>query len=139
MIASGIIALMLAGLILLYLHDRRQTAHTILRNYPVVGYFRYFAETLGEYMRQYQYLPDWAERPVQPAGTRLGVSLGQGGFQPAQLRVGERAGLRVPQRRLSGAGRGTETLAEQADRHYARSRRLPASVYLPAASSTSAA
>ncbi len=63
MIASGIIALMLAGLILLYLHDRRQTAHTILRNYPVVGYFRYFAETLGEYMRQYQYLPDWAERP----------------------------------------------------------------------------
>ena len=29
----------------------------------VVGYFRYFAETLGEYMRQYQYLPDWAERP----------------------------------------------------------------------------
>ena len=63
MIASGIIALMLAGLILLYLHDRRQTAHTILRNFPVVGYFRYFAETLGEYMRQYQYLPDWAERP----------------------------------------------------------------------------
>jgi glutamate synthase domain-containing protein 2 len=63
MIASSIIALMLAGLIVLYLHDRRQTAHTILRNYPVVGYFRYFAETLGEYMRQYQYLPDWAERP----------------------------------------------------------------------------
>ncbi len=63
MIASSVIALMLAGLIVLYLHDRRQTAHTILRNYPVVGYFRYFAETLGEYMRQYQYLPDWAERP----------------------------------------------------------------------------
>lgn len=63
MIAIGIIALMLAGLIVLYLHDRRQTTHTILRNYPVVGYFRYFAETLGEYMRQYQYLPDWAERP----------------------------------------------------------------------------
>jgi len=63
MIGSIVIALMLAGLIVLYLHDRRQTAHTILRNYPVVGYFRYFAETLGEYMRQYQYLPDWAERP----------------------------------------------------------------------------
>jgi glutamate synthase domain-containing protein 2 len=63
MIATGVVALMLAGLIALYLHDRRQTAHTILRNYPVLGYFRYFAETLGEYMRQYQYLPDWAERP----------------------------------------------------------------------------
>lgn len=47
----------------LYIHDKRQTAHTILRNYPIIGYFRYFAETLGEYMRQYQYLPDWAERP----------------------------------------------------------------------------
>jgi glutamate synthase domain-containing protein 2 len=63
MIGTTIVAAMLAGLIVLYLHDRRQTAHTILRNYPVVGYFRYFAETLGEYMRQYQYLPDWAERP----------------------------------------------------------------------------
>ena len=63
MLGTVIIAVMLAGLIVLYVHDRRQTAHTILRNYPVVGYFRYFAETLGDYMRQYQYLPDWAERP----------------------------------------------------------------------------
>lgn len=63
MLAIAIVALLLGGLIALYVHDRRQTAHTILRNYPVIGYFRYFAETLGEYMRQYQYLPDWAERP----------------------------------------------------------------------------
>src|SRR6201996_4544355 len=62
MLASIILVLLMAALVVLYLHDRRQTAHTILRNYPVVGYFRYFAETLGEYMRQYQYLPDWAER-----------------------------------------------------------------------------
>ena len=60
---SVIILLILAGLVALYIHNRRQTTHTILRNYPIVGYFRYFAETLGEYMRQYQYLPDWAERP----------------------------------------------------------------------------
>ena len=63
MIAGFAVLLLLSGLALLYLHDRRQTAHTILRNYPIIGYFRYFAETLGEYMRQYQYLPDWAERP----------------------------------------------------------------------------
>ncbi|MGE4049195.1 MAG: glutamate synthase-related protein, partial [Acetobacteraceae bacterium] len=63
MIAVTIAVFLGLGLIALYIHDRRQTAHTILRNYPVVGYFRYFAETLGEYMRQYQYLPDWAERP----------------------------------------------------------------------------
>ncbi|HEY1934954.1 MAG TPA: glutamate synthase-related protein [Acetobacteraceae bacterium] len=63
MLGTAIIALVLASLFALYVHDRRQTQHTILRNYPVIGYFRYFAETLGEYMRQYQYLPDWAERP----------------------------------------------------------------------------
>ncbi len=63
MLATFIILLILGGLTALYIHDRRQTTHTILRNYPVVGYIRYFAETLGEYMRQYQYLPDWAERP----------------------------------------------------------------------------
>ncbi len=63
MLALVCLAAILLALAALYVHDRRQTAHTILRNYPIIGYFRYFAETLGEYMRQYQYLPDWAERP----------------------------------------------------------------------------
>ena len=63
MLALFILLLLLSGLAVLYVHDRRQTTHTILRNFPVIGYFRYFAETLGEYMRQYQYLPDWSERP----------------------------------------------------------------------------
>jgi len=63
MFALVLTALLLLSFAALYVHNRRQTAHTILRNYPIVGYFRYFAETLGEYMRQYQYLPDWAERP----------------------------------------------------------------------------
>jgi glutamate synthase domain-containing protein 2 len=58
-----LLAALLAGLGGVYLHDRRQTTHTILRNYPVIGHVRYFAETWGEYMRQYQYLPDWVERP----------------------------------------------------------------------------
>jgi glutamate synthase domain-containing protein 2 len=51
------------GLCAVYIHDTRQTQHTILRNFPVIGHVRYFAETWGEYMRQYQYLPDWSERP----------------------------------------------------------------------------
>src|SRR5258708_39272953 len=63
MLATIIIIVLLTALAVLYVHDRRQTTHTILRNFPVIGYFRYFAETLGEYMRQYQYLPDWSERP----------------------------------------------------------------------------
>ena len=58
-----ILGAVLTALVALYIHNRRQTTHTILRNYPIIGYFRYFAETMGEYMRQYQYLPDWAERP----------------------------------------------------------------------------
>jgi glutamate synthase domain-containing protein 2 len=61
--AAVIVALMLAGIIAVYWHDRTQHQHTILRNYPVIGHFRYFAETWGEYMRQYHYLPDWSERP----------------------------------------------------------------------------
>jgi glutamate synthase domain-containing protein 2 len=60
----GLIAVILIALVAaVYVHDKRQTNHTILRNFPVIGHFRYFAETWGEYMRQYQYLPDWAERP----------------------------------------------------------------------------
>jgi glutamate synthase domain-containing protein 2 len=55
--------IVIIALSLVYLHDVRQTKHTILRNFPVLGHVRYFAETWGEYMRQYQYLPDWAERP----------------------------------------------------------------------------
>ncbi len=58
-----VMAVLSAAIVALYIHDRRQTRHAILRNYPVIGHFRYFAETWGEYMRQYQYLPDWAERP----------------------------------------------------------------------------
>ena len=52
-----------AGVAAIYVRDVRQTQHSILRNYPVIGHFRYFSETFGEYMRQYQYLPDWVERP----------------------------------------------------------------------------
>src|ERR1700735_2591045 len=63
MLATIIIVMLISALVVLDIHDPRQTQHTILRNFPVIGYVRYFAETLGEYMRQYQYLPDWSERP----------------------------------------------------------------------------
>ena len=59
----GLLAVLAAAIFAVYLHDIRQRQHTILRNYPLIGHFRYFAETWGEYMRQYQYLPDWVERP----------------------------------------------------------------------------
>ncbi|MGC9271562.1 FMN-binding glutamate synthase family protein [Acidiphilium sp.] len=62
-IATLVFFSIMAAITAVYIHDKRQTTHTILRNFPVIGHFRYFAETWGEYMRQYQYLPDWAERP----------------------------------------------------------------------------
>ncbi|MDE1896710.1 MAG: FMN-binding glutamate synthase family protein, partial [Rhodospirillales bacterium] len=58
-----IVALIIIGLIAVFIHDKAQTQHTVLRNFPVIGHFRYFAETWGTYMRQYQYLSDWVERP----------------------------------------------------------------------------
>ena len=63
--ATLLVLLLVAVAVLaaVYVHDTRQTSHTILRNYPILGHFRYFSESFGEYMRQYQYLPDWVERP----------------------------------------------------------------------------
>jgi hypothetical protein len=52
MLVLMFLAVALLALAALYAHDRRQVHHTILRNYPIIGYVRYFAETLGEYMRQ---------------------------------------------------------------------------------------
>jgi glutamate synthase domain-containing protein 2 len=58
-----LVLLAAAFLAAVWVHDVRQTQHTVLRNYPVIGHFRYFSETVGEFMRQYHYLPDWEERP----------------------------------------------------------------------------
>jgi glutamate synthase domain-containing protein 2 len=63
MLALAFLSAILLALAVLYAHNRLQVAHTILRNYPIVGYSRYIAEILGEYMRQYHYLPDWSDRP----------------------------------------------------------------------------
>ena len=58
-----VLLLIAAAIAVIYVRDTTQTTHTILRNFPVLGHFRYFSESFGEYMRQYQYLPDWVERP----------------------------------------------------------------------------
>jgi len=63
MVFVWLLVLLLVAVAVVYWHDTHQTQHTILRNFPVIGHVRYFAETWGEYMRQYQYLPDWSERP----------------------------------------------------------------------------
>lgn len=54
-------------LIGLFLYDRYQKQHTILRNYPIVGHFRYFFEYLGDFFRQYFFTSDREELPFDRA------------------------------------------------------------------------
>ena len=51
----------------LYVLDRNQTEHTVLRNYPVIGRFRYWFEHLGEFFRQYFFAMDREEMPFNRA------------------------------------------------------------------------
>lgn len=65
-IIVAIIAL-LATLVYMYIADVRQSAHTIRKNYPVIGRFRYFFEHLGEFFRQYFFSLDREELPFNRA------------------------------------------------------------------------
>ncbi|RWU12406.1 FMN-binding glutamate synthase family protein [Pseudidiomarina gelatinasegens] len=53
----------LGAVIAMYVVDKRQTRHTIRRNFPVIGRFRYMFEHLGEFFRQYFYAMDREEMP----------------------------------------------------------------------------
>src|SRR5687767_3910609 len=44
-------------------HDLRQRRHAILRNFPVVGHFRYLLESVGPELRQYIVTNNNEERP----------------------------------------------------------------------------
>src|SRR3712207_216925 len=44
-------------------HDLRQKRHAILRNFPVVGHFRYLLESIGPELRQYWVTANDEERP----------------------------------------------------------------------------
>lgn len=51
----------------LYVIDRTQTEHTVRRNYPVIGRFRWLFEHLGEFFRQYFFAMDREEMPFNRA------------------------------------------------------------------------
>src|SRR6056300_296776 len=63
------LGLLLGAALLLkaYLQDRQQTAHTLLRNYPVLGRARYQLEHLGIFLRQYFFALDREELPFNRA------------------------------------------------------------------------
>ncbi|MFU8832390.1 MAG: glutamate synthase-related protein, partial [Wenzhouxiangella sp.] len=55
------------AVVIMYVIDRNQTTHTIRRNYPVLGRFRYGFEHLGEFLRQYWFAGDREELPFNRA------------------------------------------------------------------------
>lgn len=63
----GLFLLFLIWVVYLFVDDIRQTEHTIRRNYPVVGRFRYFFEHMGEFFRQYFFAMDREELPFNRA------------------------------------------------------------------------
>jgi glutamate synthase domain-containing protein 2 len=66
-----ILLLIIFGLITLlvtvYIRDRHQKTHAVLRNFPVIGHFRYFSEYLGFFFRQYFFTNDREELPFNRA------------------------------------------------------------------------
>src|SRR6188508_3011630 len=59
-------AVMIA-LVFMFISDITQKKHGVLRNYPVIGRFRYFFEEMGEYFRQYFFAGDRDEMPFNRA------------------------------------------------------------------------
>ncbi|WP_212723065.1 glutamate synthase-related protein [Nocardioides jishulii] len=57
---AGLAAAALGGVVA---HDLTQRQHAILRNFPVIGHFRYWVETVGPELRQYIVTSNDEERP----------------------------------------------------------------------------
>jgi glutamate synthase (ferredoxin) len=53
----------LAFLLVVAVHDVVQKRHAILRNFPIIGHFRYWLETVGPELRQYIVTSNDEERP----------------------------------------------------------------------------
>jgi glutamate synthase domain-containing protein 2 len=58
-----LLGILLLALIILALYDITQKKHTILRNFPIVGHFRYWLESIGPELRQYIITSSTSERP----------------------------------------------------------------------------
>src|SRR5881394_1889491 len=52
-----------ALLVLVAIHDLTQKRHAVLRNFPIIGHFRYWLEAVGPELRQYIVTGNDEERP----------------------------------------------------------------------------
>ena len=55
--------IILVILVLVLVYDLCQKKHAILRNFPIVGHFRYILEAIGPELRQYIVTDNDEERP----------------------------------------------------------------------------
>ena len=62
-----LLGLIFAVVVLTFIFDVTQSKNAILRNYPVVGHFRYLFSNLGEFFRQYFFAMDREEMPFNRA------------------------------------------------------------------------
>jgi glutamate synthase domain-containing protein 2 len=62
-----ILSLIFVALLAILIWDLLQKKHSVLRNYPLIGHFRYLAENLGVYLRQFFYARDREELPFNRA------------------------------------------------------------------------
>jgi glutamate synthase domain-containing protein 2 len=58
-----VVAVVVALLVVVAVHDLVQRRHAILRNFPVVGHLRFFLEAIGPELRQYIVTDNDEERP----------------------------------------------------------------------------
>jgi len=58
-----VLGVVILGLILLTVYDVTQRKHAIVRNYPIIGHFRYMLEAIGPELRQYIVTSNDEERP----------------------------------------------------------------------------
>jgi glutamate synthase domain-containing protein 2 len=63
MYSGGIFTIIVISLTILYLYNLFQSKHSLLRNYPIVGYFRYLFESFRPELRQYFFESDLDGRP----------------------------------------------------------------------------
>lgn len=57
------LALIFGMLLVVVLYDLLQRKHAILRNFPIIGHFRYLLESVGPELRQYIFTSNDEERP----------------------------------------------------------------------------
>lgn len=62
-----VIGAILLVIVVVFIIDVTQTKHTVRRNFPVIGRFRYMFEHMGEFFRQYFFAADREEMPFNRA------------------------------------------------------------------------